>query len=148
MKNPNRFFQDIIVDVLKQLQNGQHKQKSLRIVSFQPKAVEALGVAECSEHVNRAFAIRFYGGVALDLAVTASQDSHDLLLRRFKEMGRFIPLIVETGTEKLETLTEHIKQLFLDAFRYLQREQTRRQHTKTTRSSRRFYSGRRSFAAA
>ena len=109
---------DIVETVLRRLKEIWANKPSYRLVHFQALSLKELGL----EGVNRAFNLTFAGGQHMQMAVIDSWLLHDGLLRKCKERGEFIPLLVETGNEKLDELVEALLRLFQNGLKFMKRK--------------------------
>ncbi len=122
---------DIVETVLKRLKNIWAQSKSLRLVHYQRISNKTVGL----EGINRAFDIKLAGGQRLKLAVLDSWNQHDDLLRQCKARDEFIPLLVDTGHEKEETLIEMLLALFRSAAKFIKRHIRKHRHVRPGRST-------------
>ena len=127
-----------MVDAFKNLMYGFVPQKSLRVVRFQPQEAGSLGLQELTPSVRRAYRVRLCGGVNLPFVTTDSYEQRSLLLRKLKELGRFVPVVVEDMKETVEDMTLRVKGLIWNFLRYMQRSLRRHKHVRPSRSTENF----------
>lgn len=87
------------------------------------------------EIVVDVFEVKLACNQKFPLLVTDSAEKREILLRLCKKIGQFIPIIIDSGINKIEQMAQDIDYLLRHAIRYAKRQHRKHRHVREGRST-------------
>ena len=124
MKQQKKFSHDeddIMLTVFGIMRRTKAPKKSLRVVDYKVLPTKELGL----DGITRAYSLKLAKGHTFKIGIVDSYQWREELLRKCKELEQFIPLVVETGVEKIENLIATLFNLLRNGIKYVRRKSKR-----------------------